>query len=78
MTGPGFKPLGKQMSLIELKERARAGITDTIKKLRMWGTTVRRVRKRMILSDGRHMHPTKGIAKSERGGYNRRSRRSNS
>lgn len=36
-----------------------------------------KVIQRKVRADGRVLHPTKGLAKTERGGYAKRSRRSN-
>lgn len=69
------------ITLKELQGRAQAGIRLTMNTVAAWGqgtpARTRTARKRMILADGRHLHPTKGIGKSERGGYAKRSRRSN-
>lgn len=65
----------------ELQGNALAGIRRAVQQVRMFGQgTPAHKRKHvgcMVLADGRTMHPTKGIGKSERGGYAKRSRRSN-
>lgn len=70
------------MTLKELQGVAQAGIRRALIQVRMWGQgTPARGRTarvpRRLLADGRTLHCTKGIAKSERGGYAKRSRRSN-
>jgi len=69
------------LSMKELQAVAVAGMRNTMRQMALWGqgTPARTPgnRKRFVLADGRVVHPTKGIGKSHRGGYARRSRRSN-
>ena len=72
------------ITMKELQGRALAGIRRAVQQVRMFGQGTpahkrKHVggRKRLRLADGRMMHPTKGIGKSDRGGYAKRSRRSN-
>ncbi len=70
---------GDALSMKELRGIALTGRRNIMRQVRTWGqgTPARRDIKQFVLADGRHIHPTKGIAKSDGGGYNRRSRRSN-
>ncbi len=72
------------LTMKELQGVALAGIRRTVNTMRAWGqgTPARKIkhvggRKRVRLADGRLMHPTKGIGKTDKGGYSRQSRRSN-
>lgn len=68
------------VTMKELQGVALAGMRQTMNTVRAWGqgTPAKgKPRMRIRLADGRLMHPTKGIGKSERGGYSRTSRRGN-
>ncbi len=69
------------VTMKELQGNALKGIRSVMHTVRMFGQgTHARTDKsdpRRVLADGRTMHCTKGIGKSERGGYAKRSRRSN-
>jgi hypothetical protein len=69
------------LTLKELQAVAVKGIKNAMHTVRMFGQgTHSRTDKsdpRRVLADGRTMHCTKGIGKSERGGYVKHSRRSN-
>lgn len=69
------------ITLKDLGVFAKAGLLRAAQQVSEWGQGTparkREGRMRRILTDGRCMHPTKGISRSERGGYAKRSRRSN-
>lgn len=63
--------LGKEFKRVHMNLARFSQGTPTRK--RVWANG----RPRLVMSDGTLRHATKGIAKSERGGYAKRSRRSN-
>lgn len=69
------------ITMKELQGAALAGMRSTMRQVALFGQGTparsRTARKRFVLADGRVVHPTKGIGKSHRGGYAKRSRRSN-
>lgn len=65
------KALGKEFKRVHMN-LARFGAGTPTRK-RVWANG----RPRQVMVDGRLRHATKGFAKTERGGYAKRSRRSN-
>lgn len=63
--------LGKEFKRVQ-RNLARFG-AGTPTRRRAWANG----RPRLVMDDGRLLHATKGFAKTERGGYVKRSRRSN-
>lgn len=66
------------VTLKELQESALKGIQRFfhVSRTAQQGTRGTVVQRR-VCADGRMLHPTKGFAKTDRGGYAKRSRRSN-